>query len=62
LMPPEIVIATPNIASRIPLANGGHRKRGNAISAIPRVSYAIVAATARYGHAAGGRNEFTSPV
>src|SRR5208283_2182031 len=60
LMPKEIAIAVPNIASRTALASDTHRGHNPNISRIPHDVSATVAAHATYGIAACGRKEFTS--
>src|ERR1700679_3505932 len=62
LIPKEIAIAVPNIASRTALASDTHRGHTPNISRIPHEVSAIVAAHATKGIQALGRKEFTSAV
>jgi len=60
LIPKEIAIAVPNIASRTALASDTHRGPTPNISRIPHDVSAMVAAHATKGIQALGRKEFTS--
>src|SRR5580693_3144365 len=60
LIPKEIAIAVPNIASRMALASETQRGHSPKISRIPQDVSATVAAQATNGTKAAGRKEFTS--